>query len=51
MKYKNRLKRVSDALEKLGVAGIAVGVFQGNTAGFGIAVLFLVMSIFLTKED
>ena len=34
MKFKNRLKRVADALEKLGVAGIAVAVFQGNTAGF-----------------
>lgn len=51
MKFKNRLKRVADALEKLGVAGIAVAVFQGNMAGFWIATLFLAMSIFLTKED
>ena len=51
MKFKNRVKRVADALEKLGVAGIAVAVFQGNTAGFWIATFFLAMSIFLTKED
>ena len=51
MKFKNRLKRVADALEKLGVAGIAVAVFQGNTAGFWIATFFLAMSISLTKED
>ncbi|WP_165072881.1 hypothetical protein [Desulfovibrio sp. ZJ200] len=51
MKYKNRLKRVADTLEKLGVAGIAVGVFQGNMTGFWAAVIFLIVSISLTKED
>lgn len=51
MRFKNRLKRVADALEKLGVAGIAVGVFQGNMAGFWAAVVFLGVSIYLTKED
>ena len=51
MKYKNRLKRVAVALEKLGVAGIAIAVFQGNMAGFWIAALFLAVSICLTRED
>lgn len=51
MRYKNRLKRVADALEKLGVAGIAVGIFQENMTGFWAAILFLIASISLTKED
>jgi|GEM_PF-5781464 len=51
MKYKNRLKRVADALEKLGVAGMAVGLFRNEMTGFWGAVCLLVVSIVLTRED
>ena len=51
MKYRNRLKRVADILEKLGVAGIALGIFQGTMTGFWAAVVFLAVSIFITKEE
>ena len=51
MKFKNRLKRVADALEKLGVAGIAIGLFQNNYSGIGVALAFIMASILMTRED
>ena len=53
MKYKNRLKRVADALEKLSVAGMAIWLFRENTSwlSFGGAFALLIVSLILTKED
>lgn len=51
MKYKNRLKRIADLLEKIGVASLAVGLFQDNSKGFYIAVVCILASLLLTKED
>ena len=42
---------MTDALEKLGVAGIALGLFQSNTAGLLGGLVFIAVSIVLTKED
>ena len=47
-RYRNKIKRLTDALEKLGVAGVALGLFQSNTAGL---LIFIALSIVLTKED
>lgn len=42
------IKRVADALEKLGVAGLAVGIFQGNVVGATCGIAFIGMSLALT---
>lgn len=42
------IKRVADALEKLGVAGLAVGIFQGNVVGATYGIAFIGLSIALT---
>lgn len=47
----NKLKRVADFLEKLSVAGIALGIFQNNFSGMGWAILFFIVSLVLTKEQ
>ena len=47
----NKLKRVADFLEKLSVAGIALGIFQNNFSGMGWAILFFIVSLALTKEQ
>lgn len=51
MKIKNRLKRIADMLEKIGVASFAVGVFQGNDYGLWLAAGCLTLSLLLTMED
>lgn len=51
MKYKNRLKRIADLLEKIGVASLAVGLFQDNSKGFYIAVICILACLLLTKEE
>ena len=50
MKFNNRIKRISDILEKLGVASLAVALFQSNPIGFWIGFVCLVLSLALTKE-
>lgn len=53
-RYRNKIKRLTDALEKLGVAGVAgvaLGLFQSNTAGLLGGLIFIALSIVLTKED
>lgn len=50
-RYRNKIKRLTDALEKLGVAGVALGLFQSNTAGLLGGLAFIALSIVLTKED
>ena len=47
---KHKIKRVADFLEKLAVAGIALGLFQNNYSGMWLAAVFFVVSVFLTKE-
>ena len=42
-RYRNKIKRLTDALEKLGVAGVALGLLGG--------LIFIALSIVLTKED
>jgi hypothetical protein len=51
MKLKNRVKRLTDILEKLGVASLAIGLFQENPVGMWWGIGCLVASIILTKED
>ena len=48
MKHAKRIKRAEDALEKLGVAGLALAAYQNNTAGLAVAALCL---CFLLTED
>ena len=50
-RYRNKIKRLTDALEKLGVAGVALGLFKSNTAGPLGGLAFIALSIVLTKED
>jgi hypothetical protein len=47
---KQKIKRIADFLEKLAVAGIALGIFQGKSTGMGMAVAFFIVSLILTKE-
>ena len=47
---KQRLKRIADFLEKLAVAGIALGIFQNNYSGMWMAGAFFVVSLILTSE-
>lgn len=42
------LKRTADALEKLAVAGLAVGIFQGNENGIYIGAGLMLFSYVLT---
>ncbi|WP_298068769.1 hypothetical protein [uncultured Mailhella sp.] len=51
MKIKNRLKRIADMLEKIGVASLAVGLFQGNDSGLYLGAVCLVLSFVFTAED
>jgi len=51
MRLKTRLKRIADMLEKIGVASLAVGLFQNNDNGLYIAVACLTLSLIFTKEE
>ena len=48
---KQKIKRIADFLEKLAVAGIALGIFQGRSSGMGFAIVFFIASLILTKEQ
>lgn len=37
-------------MEKLGVAGVALGIFQSSLSGFIWGMIFLVISIILTPK-
>ena len=53
MEVKNRIKRVADILEKLGVAGLAIWLFRGDDPPLGIFIVslsLLAVSILLTRE-
>ena len=50
MKYRNRLKRIADMLEKVGVASLAIGVFQEKEIGLYVAAACMVMSLIFTQE-
>ena len=45
----DRIKRIADILEKLGVAGVALAIFQDTGHSVGWAIVSLVMSILLTR--
>lgn len=45
------LKRTADALEKLAVGSMLVGLFQGKSVGIGIGVIFLVLSYIFTALE
>lgn len=51
MKLKNRLRRITDILEKLGVASLAIGLFQNNQVGLWWGIGCLLASVVLTRED
>ena len=51
MRLKNRLKRITDILEKLGVASLAIGLFQSNQVGLWWGIGCLLASVILTRED
>lgn len=50
-KIEKRLKRIVDILEKLGVASLAVGIFQNKQIGIWIGVVCIIASVLLTTED
>ena len=51
MKFKNRVKRLADILEKLGIAGAATGLFHESGKGIGLSLVLLAASVLLTLED
>jgi len=48
---KKKLKRIADALEKLGVAGMAIGIFQDKWSALFLGLYFVALSVNLTDED
>lgn len=44
--HDSRRRRIADMLEKLGVAGVAVGIFQGSISGMISAIIFCIASYF-----
>ena len=44
------VKRISDALEKLSIASLAVGIFQGQQLGVWLGLLFFFASLALTAK-
>ena len=51
MKLKNRIRRVTDIMEKIGVASLAIGLFQDKQLGVWLGVACLVLALALTRED
>jgi hypothetical protein len=51
MKFKNRIKRLADILEKLGIAGAAIGLFQGSQTGLWLGTALLAASLLFTREE
>jgi len=51
MRLKNRMKRLADILEKLGIAGAAIGLFQDSRVGLWLGTGLLILSLLLTRED
>lgn len=46
-----RKKRLADWFEKMSVAGMAVGLFQGKYYGIIISVALLAVSPYLTQKE
>lgn len=44
-------KRIADWFEKMSVAGMAVGLFQGKYYGIVIGLALLGVSLYLTKKE
>lgn len=51
IRFQNRIKRLADMLEKIGVASLVVGLFQHNDKGFWIGGTMLAISMILTREN
>lgn len=51
MKFKKKIGRVTDILQDLGVASLAIGLFQGKSAGFWLGVVCLLASVVFTREE
>ena len=43
-------KRIADIMEKLGVAGLAVGLFQSNFFGWAVGTLCIGYCLYLTRR-
>jgi hypothetical protein len=43
-------KRIADIMEKLGVAGLAVGLFRGEPIGYIIGALCIAYCLYLTRR-
>ena len=50
-RYQNKIKRMTDILEKLGVGGVVLGLFQGNQLGLLLGTALLILSVFFTREE
>lgn len=48
---RNKIKRMTDILEKLGVGGVVLGLFQGNQPGLLLGTALLIASVCFTRED
>lgn len=48
---KTILKRTADVLEKISIAGIALGMFQDKTEGVWLAGVFLALSYIFTAWE
>ena len=51
MRFKKRFDRITDILQDLGVASLAIGLFQGRASGFWLGVIALLLSVAFTSED
>ena len=47
---KQKIKRIADFLEKMAVGSALVAIFQNSKLAVGLAILFFVLSLLLTKE-
>lgn len=43
-------KRIADIVEKLGVAGLALGIYQGNVYGACVGMVLLLYCLYLTRR-
>ena len=51
MRYRNKVKRVADILEKLGVGGMILGVFRDEHDTLWLAIVLLIISLLMTREE
>lgn len=51
MRFRKRFDRVTDILQDIGVAALAIGLFQGKSSGFWLGVISLILSVVFTTEE